>query len=39
MQLFGLFLGHPNYAISVVLAALLLSSGLGSLWAEPSSAG
>ncbi len=34
MQLFGLFLGHPNYSISVVLAALLLSSGLGSLWAE-----
>jgi hypothetical protein len=33
MQLFGLFLGHPNYSISVVLAALLLSSGLGSLWA------
>jgi spermidine synthase len=33
MQLFGLFLGHPNYAISVVLAALLFSSGLGSLWA------
>ena len=31
MQLFGLFLGHPNYAISVVLATLLLSSGLGSL--------
>lgn len=33
MQLFGHFLGHPNYAISVVLAALLFSSGLGSLWA------
>jgi hypothetical protein len=33
MQLFGLFLGHPNYSISVVLATLLLSSGLGSLWA------
>jgi predicted RND superfamily exporter protein len=33
MQRFGLFLGHPNYAISVVLAALLFSSGLGSLWA------
>ncbi|MBX7185820.1 MAG: hypothetical protein K1Y01_11810 [Vicinamibacteria bacterium] len=33
MQLFGLFLGHPNYAISVVLATLLVSSGLGSLWA------
>ena len=34
MQLFGLFLGHPNYAISVVLATLLFFSGLGSLWAE-----
>jgi spermidine synthase len=35
MQLFGLFLGHPNYAISVVLAALLFFSGLGARWAEP----
>ena len=34
MQLFGLFLGHPNYAISVVLAALLLSSGIGALLAD-----
>ena len=34
MQLFGLFLGHPNYAISVVLAALLLSSGVGALFAD-----
>jgi spermidine synthase len=32
LQKFGLFLGHPNYALSVVLAALLLASGLGSLW-------
>jgi spermidine synthase len=31
LQKFGLFLGHPNYALSVVLAALLLTSGLGSL--------
>ena len=31
MQKFGLFLGHPNYALSVVLAALLLASGLGAL--------
>jgi len=31
LQKFGLFLGHPNYALSVVLAALLFSSGLGSL--------
>lgn len=27
----GLILGHPSYAISVVLAALILSAGLGSL--------
>ena len=32
LQKFGLFLGHPNYALSVVLAALLLASGVGSLW-------
>ena len=31
LQKFGLFLGHPNYALSVVLAALLLSTGLGAL--------
>ncbi len=31
MQKFGLFLGHPNYSLSVVLAVLLFSSGLGSL--------
>jgi hypothetical protein len=31
LQKFGLFLGHPNYALSVVLAALLLASGLGAL--------
>jgi len=34
LQEFGLFLGHPNYAVSVVLAALLFSSGLGALAAE-----
>ena len=32
LQKFGLFLGHPNYALSVVLAALLFSTGLGSLY-------
>ncbi|MBI3932198.1 MAG: hypothetical protein HY317_02175 [Acidobacteria bacterium] len=32
LQKFGLFLGHPNYSLSVVLAALLLTSGLGSLF-------
>jgi spermidine synthase len=31
LQKFGLFLGHPNYALSVVLAALLLATGVGSL--------
>jgi spermidine synthase len=31
LQKYGLFLGHPNYAVSVVLAALLMASGLGSL--------
>ncbi len=34
LQRFGLFLGHPNYALSVVLASLLLASGLGSLFSE-----
>ena len=31
LQRFGLFLGHPNYALSVVLACLLLASGAGAL--------
>jgi len=31
LQQFGLFLGHPNYALSVVLASLLLASGLGAV--------
>jgi hypothetical protein len=31
IQKFGLLLGHPNYALSVVLASLLLATGLGSL--------
>jgi len=31
LQKFGLFLGHPNYALSVVLAVLLLATGAGSL--------
>ena len=34
IQKLGLFLGHPNYALSVVLAAMLASSGLGSLLSE-----
>jgi spermidine synthase len=32
LQKFGLFLGHPNYALSVVLASLLFASGVGSLF-------
>ena len=35
LQKFGLFLGHPNYALSVVLAALLLTTGVGSAWRSP----
>jgi spermidine synthase len=31
LQKFGLFLGHPNYALSVVLAGLLSATGLGAL--------
>lgn len=34
LQKFGLFLGHPNFALSVVLASLLFTTGLGSLMAE-----
>ena len=34
MQKYGLFLGHPNYAISVILSSLLFSSGLGSLFSK-----
>jgi hypothetical protein len=32
LQKFGHFLGHPNYALSVVLAGLLFATGLGSLF-------
>jgi spermidine synthase len=31
LQFFGVFLGHPTYAMSVCLFGLILSSGLGSL--------
>ena len=31
LQKFGLLLGHPNYTLSVVLAALLLATGVGAL--------
>jgi spermidine synthase len=32
LQKFGLFLGHPNYALSVVLAGLLFATGIGALY-------
>jgi spermidine synthase len=31
IQKFGLYLGHPNYALSVVLAPLLFATGVGAL--------
>lgn len=31
LQKFGLFLGHPNHALSIVLASLLVTTGFGSL--------
>jgi hypothetical protein len=34
LQKFGLLLGHPNHALSVVLASLLFATGVGSLWAR-----
>jgi spermidine synthase len=38
IQKFSLFLGHPNYALSIVLAPLLFATGLGAL-AWPSMVG
>ena len=35
LQKFGLLLGHPNHALSVVLASLLFTTGLGLLSAKP----
>lgn len=32
MQKLVIFLGHPTYALSVVLTSLLASAGIGSLW-------
>ena len=32
IQKFVLFLGHPTYALTVVIFSMLLSSGLGSYW-------
>jgi hypothetical protein len=34
LQRFGVFLGHPNYALSVVLALMLLGTGAGALLAD-----
>lgn len=34
LQQFGLFLGHPSYALSVVLAGLLFATGVGALLAD-----
>ena len=31
LQFFGVFLGHPTYAMGICLFSLILSSGLGSL--------
>lgn len=31
LQKFGLYLGHPNYALSIVLAGLLIGTGIGSM--------
>jgi hypothetical protein len=34
IQKFGLLLGHPNYALSVVLASLLFATGVGALLSQ-----
>ena len=34
IQKFVLFLGHPTYALTVVIFAMLVSSGLGSYWSR-----
>lgn len=34
IQRFSLFLGHPVYSLVVILASLLMFSGLGSLWSN-----
>jgi len=34
IQRFVLFLGHPTYALTVVVFLMLLSSGIGSLWSR-----
>ena len=34
IQKFVLFLGHPTYALTVIIFAMLISSGLGSYWSR-----
>jgi len=34
IQKFVLFLGHPTYALTVIIFSMLLSSGLGSFWSR-----
>ena len=34
IQKFVLFLGHPTYALTVVIFSMLLSSGMGSFWSR-----
>ena len=34
IQKFVLFLGHPTYALTVVIFSMLVSSGLGSYWSS-----
>jgi len=34
IQQLGLLLGHPVYAVALVLAGLLIGSGLGSIWSD-----
>ncbi len=39
IQKFVLFLGHPTYALTVVIFSMLVSSGLGSYWSRGVAAG
>jgi len=34
LQRFAVFLGHPTYTFSVILATMILFAGLGSLWSD-----
>jgi hypothetical protein len=34
IQQFVLFLGHPTYALTVIIFSMLISSGLGSFWSR-----